>query len=100
MNNAPHDKGCPPLMSDQRCATDYRPSCYVHSLIQQQNGLRGAHEMRQFLQHNASGLRQLNDQYYREKNDCGSCQFFHVDPNGHDRHWAAYKDWLKFNSVE
>lgn len=91
MNNSLQNRDCPPLMSDQRCATDYRPSCYVHNLILQQNGLKNSHEMRMFLQKNAEKLRYLNTQYYSEKNSCGSCKPFHVDPNGHDAYWSNYR---------
>ena len=91
MNSALHNRDCPPLMSDGRFATDYRPSCYVHELIIQQNGLRNSHQNRMFLQQNARELMRLNTQYFAEKNNCNSCTFYHVDPNGQDQFWAEYK---------
>lgn len=94
-NNALHNKDCPPLMSDQRFATDYRPSCYVHDLVNKQNGIRNSHQQRMFFQRNADKLMQLNLQYFSQKADCNSCNMFHVDPNGHDRYWDNYRQWLE-----
>jgi hypothetical protein len=97
MNNAQQNWDCPPLMSDQRHATDYRPSCYVHDLILKQNGIKNSHEMRLFMQRNAEKLRLLNTAYFQEKSGCKSCQYYHVDPNGHVRYWNDYMERLNFN---
>ena len=94
-NNALHNKDCPPLMSDQRFATDYRPSCQLHDLINKQNNLLDSHQQRQFLQHNAVKLMNLNLQHFNQRANCGSCTMYHVDPNGHDRYWDSYKSRLE-----
>lgn len=97
MNNALHNKDCPPLMSDGRHATDYRPSCFVHNLIITQNGIRNSHEMRMFLQNNASSLMGINTDYFRTKNQCQSCHPFLVDPNGNDAYWNNYKRYIGYS---
>lgn len=99
-NNALQNRDCPPLMSDQRHATDYRPSCYVHDLILKQNSIRNSEEMRLFLQRNADKLRQLNLSHFEERAGCNSCSHFHVDPNGHDKYWANYKTWLDYDGKQ
>lgn len=91
MNNAPQNKDCPPLMSDGRHATDYRPSCYVHNLINEQNSLTNSHQQRLFLQRNAEQLMKLNHAFFQDKAGCNTCKPYHVDPNGHDAYWASYK---------
>ena len=100
MNNALHNKDCPPLMSDGRHATDWRPTCYVHDLIIKQNKIPNSHQMRYFLQKNASSLMKLNTEYFTTKNECKSCTNFHVDPNGHDKYWKTYQDYIGYNSQE
>ena len=50
----------PPLMSDGRIATDYRPSCVVHTLINEQNKVANSHQSRGFLQANAVKLMTMN----------------------------------------
>lgn len=107
MNNALQNRDCPPLMSDQRHATDYRPSCYVHDLILKQNKIKNSEEMRMFLQSNANQLRELNLAHFKDRAGCNSCvgpaggepsgQIYHVDPNGHDRYWNNYKTWLNYD---
>lgn len=99
-NNALHNHNCPPLMSDQRHATDYRPSCQVHDLILKQNSIKNSEQLRLFLQRNADKLRQLNLDYFQERASCNSCKHYHVDPNGHDQYWSNYKKWLNFDSQE
>ena len=96
MNNALHNRDCPPLMSDGRHATDYRPSCYVHDLIIKQNGIRNSHELRHFMQNNAQALMTINTNYFQTKNDCRSCQFTHPDPNNNDRFWFAYQKHIGY----
>lgn len=99
-NNALQNRDCPPLMSDQRHATDYRPSCYVHDLILKQNSIRNSEEMRLFLQRNADKLRELNLSHFEERAGCNSCNHYHVDPNGHDKYWNNYKKWLDYDSKQ
>ena len=88
MNNVNHN--CPPLMSDGRHATDYRPSCYVHTLISQQNGLQNSYQQRLFMQRNADQFHALNVRFFTAKAGC-NMPYMHVDPNGHDAYWNAYK---------
>lgn len=97
-NNSANNRDCPPLMSDQRHATDYRPSCYVHNLILKQNGIKNSEQMRLFLQRNANKLRELNLGNFQERAGCNSCQHYSVDPNGQDQYWSKYKSWLGFDS--
>lgn len=96
MNNALHNFDCPPLMSDGRHATDYRPSCYVHSLIIGQNGITNANQMRYFLQHNGAQLMEVNRDYFIKKNMCQSCMFEHVDPNRNDQYWYNYQEHIGY----
>lgn len=93
-NNALHNRDCPALMSDGRMARDHRPSAYVHDLMIKQNGLKNSHQLRMFLQRNANQLRELNLDFFHQQYACNSCEPFHVDPNGHDAYWAAYKEDL------
>ena len=65
MNNALHNLDCPPLMSDGRIATDYRPSCVVHTLINEQNKVANSHQSRGFLQANAVKLMTMNQTFFR-----------------------------------
>jgi len=97
MNNALHNRDCPPLMSDGRTATDYRPSCVVHNMINMQNGLLNSHMSRSFMQQNAKKLMELNTKYFEAKNSCPSATPSHVDPNGNDKHWEDYKISLGWN---
>lgn len=97
MNNAQQNRDCPPLMSDQRHATDYRPSCYVHHLMLSQNGIRNSEELRMFLQNNAQQLRELNLTHFKQSAGCNSCNYYHVDPNGNDKYWSDYKKWMNFD---
>lgn len=97
MNNAPQNWNCPPLMSDGRQpGTDYCPSCDVHDLIIRQNNLPNSYEYRQFMINNAKTLMDLNSQYYMNKNQCASCRFYQVDPNGNDQYWDCFTKWLGY----
>lgn len=95
-NNATNNKDCPPLMSDGRHATDWRPSPYVHDLILKQNKLSNSHQARAFLQNNAEALMSLNTSYFNNKNQCKSCDDFHVDPNNNDRYWKTYQKHIGY----
>ena len=87
MNNALQNRDCPPLMSDGRLVTDYRPSCEVHDLILRQNHLKSSYDYRQFMINNAVTLMNLDRDYYINKNQCNSCRFYQVDPNGNEAYW-------------
>ena len=84
---------CPPLMSDGRHVTDYRPSCYVHLMISEQNGLSNSHQQRMFMQRNAEQLHALNVRSFAERSGCG-LPYNHIDPNGHDTYWNVYKNGI------
>ena len=90
-NNALHNHDCPPLMSDQRHATDYRPSCQVHNQLLKSAGVKNSEQMKQYLQRNANKLREQNLRDFQKRVGCGSCNFYHIDPNGHDSYWKNYK---------
>ena len=95
-NNALTNPDCPPLMSDQRFATDYRPSCYVHDLIIKQNRTANSHELKALLMNNAVNLMKINTDYFRTKNNCASCSMTHVDPNNNDRYWKSYQKHIGY----
>ena len=65
---------CPPRMDDGRHFTDYRPSCDVHGLVQNNNGINGSFQYRMFLTQNSSKLMDLNRLYATQKNGCGPCK--------------------------
>jgi len=95
MNNALHNNDCPPLMSDGRIATDYRPSCVTQVLINNQNNLMNSHQSRAFMQENAEKLMAMNRDYFQSQFECPSGgKYFHVDPNEHDIYWKKYKQTL------
>jgi hypothetical protein len=93
-NNALHNHNCPPLMSDQRHATCYRPSCDVHMELFSNAGVKNSEQMKRYLQQNANKLRKQNLLDFHRRANCGSCRFYHVDPNGHDQYWKNYKNKL------
>lgn len=72
-NNSVDNHDCPPLMSDGRHVTDYRPSCYVHDLIIRQNGITNSFDLKMLLTHNALQFQEINRQFYDTKNSCVSC---------------------------
>jgi hypothetical protein len=96
-NNALSNQDCPPLMSDGRHATDYRPTCYVHDLIIKQNGIKNSWELKEFLTNNGTNLMKINTDYFMTKNNCNSCNFTHVDPNGNERYWDNYRKYIGYN---
>lgn len=96
MNNAPQNHNCPPLMSDGRLVTDYRPSCELHYYILNKNNLKSSYDLRLFLQRNATALRNNDRLYLDHKNSCDSCNFFQPDPNGNDQYWALYRKSLGY----
>ena len=98
-NNALQNHDCPALMSDGRIATDYRPTCTVDLLINQQNHLTNSTQSREFLQKNALKFMKMNREYFHNQFECPSAdRVFHVDPNQHDRYWVHYKKNLTRNN--
>lgn len=77
-------------MADGRYVTDYRPSCEVHDLLIKQNGIMNSYDYRQFMINNAGTFMQIDRDFYNARNQCNSCKFYHVDPNGNDSYWDAY----------
>lgn len=94
MNNV--NNGCPALMSDGHFLRDWRAECYVHSLIDAQNGNENSFQSRMFFQNNALKLMAANRKNAYDIGLChNECKFYHVDPNGHDKYWKAYKSNLE-----
>ena len=92
MNNSITNQDCPPLMSDGRHVTDYRPSCYVHGLILEQNGITNSYDLKMLLTNKALELQKINRDYYNAKNACVSCgQYYLADPNGQLSYWRSYE---------
>lgn len=99
MNNAIGNQDCPPLMSDGRHFTDYRPSCHVHELIRTQNDITNSYDLKMLLTHNALKLQEINRNYYNLKNSCISCGQYHIaDPNYHIHHWQEYDKKIGYNT--
>lgn len=100
MNNALANHDCPPLMSDGRQFTDYRPSCYVHDLILKQNGITNSYDLKMLLTHYALDLQQINRDYYDTKSACTSCGGYYLpDPNGNQSYWKQYGDWIGYGNM-
>jgi hypothetical protein len=97
MNNSLGNQDCPPIMSDGRHFTDYRPNCYVHDLILKQNGITNSYDMKYFMTHRASELQTINRNFYDTKNSCTSCGGYYLpDPNNTVSYWRQYDAWLKY----
>lgn len=94
MNNSYVNKDCPPLMSDGRHVTDYRPSCEVHSSIRFHNNLADSNQYRQFMINNAEKMMNIERSHWAKVRSCDSCSFVHPDPNNNDTFWAAYRKHL------
>ncbi len=100
MNNALENHDCPPLMSDGRIFTDYRPDCYVHDLILKQNGITNSYDLKLFLTTRALEMQKINRDYYQAKNSCVSCGGYYLpDPNGHVNYWDRYGEWIGYGNV-
>ena len=65
---------CPPLMSDGRAFTDYRPNCYVNNLVRTKNDINNSFQYRTYLTNNAENLMDINRTNACQKNCCGPCQ--------------------------
>jgi hypothetical protein len=99
MNNALGNQDCPPLMSDGRQFTDYRPSCLVHDLILKQNWINNSYDLKMLLTNNAITLQEINRKYYDMKNGCVSCGSYYLpDPNQHVDYWKEYDKWIWLNA--
>lgn len=57
----------PAIMCDGRSFTDYRPSCYVDTMIANANRIQGSNQYREFLMKNGLQLMKVNDKYVEEK---------------------------------
>lgn len=92
MNNALTNHDCPPLMSDGRLFTDYRPNCDVHLLIEQQNNVNNSYDLKQFLTSHANDFRSINKDFYDNKASCKSCGSYKLsDPNKQISYWNNRK---------
>ncbi len=97
MNNSLGNQDCPPLMSDGRLFTDYRPSCYAHDLILKQNGITNSYDLKSLLTNRGEELQKINRDYYQSKASCGSCGGFYLaDPNGQVDYWKQYSQWIGY----
>lgn len=72
-SNNKHFK-CPPMVSDGRHFTDYRPNCHINNLLRVNNNISNSYEYRMFLTNNANNLMDLNRTYACQKNCCGPCK--------------------------
>lgn len=64
----------PPLMSDGRHFTDYRPNYYLNSDVRVINNIASGCGYRSFLTHNAVKLMNQNSQEAWKRNGCGPCK--------------------------
>ena len=62
---------CPARMDDGRHFTDYRPNCYLDTLVSIPS--KSNYEARQFMIHNGSDIMKANYQNAYQKNSCGPC---------------------------
>ena len=90
MNNSITNQDCPPLMSDGRHFTDYRPSCDVHELILSQNGITNSYDLKMLLTQHALEFQAINRRFYEDKNSCHSCGYYIADPNQNIEYWRQY----------
>ena len=72
---------CPPMMSDGRHFTDYRPSCVVNNLANDKNNITGSYEYRQYLINNSLKLMNMNKMYACQKNCCSPCNTSLLEEN-------------------
>ncbi len=57
----------PAIMNDGRSFTDYRPACYVDTMIANKNNIKGSNDYRDFLIHNGLSIMKVNDMYIEDK---------------------------------
>ena len=65
---------CPPLMSDGRAFTDYRPNCFMNNSVRSKNDINNSFQYRMYLTNNAEKIMDINRTYACQKNCCGPCQ--------------------------
>tara|TARA_B100001094_G_scaffold328976_1_gene390694 strand:- start:655 stop:1176 length:522 start_codon:yes stop_codon:yes gene_type:complete len=65
---------CAPIMQDGRQFTDYRPSCYLNSLLASNNNTQSSYEYRMFLQRNGNKVMGMMKDYNKRMSDCDVCQ--------------------------
>ncbi len=99
MNNCPKYYKCPPLMSDRRFGTDYRPNCYTHHSIFLQNNLLNSHEMREFMIKNGNKLRHQNYVNFMKNYQCPNTAYSNPDPFDNDKHWEKFKKHINFDKL-
>jgi hypothetical protein len=93
-------KNSPCRMNDGRIFTDYRSTCVLNNLIQNNNSIKGSNEYKNFLVKNADNFRESYESYLEQKNtwpgypeslvpersmlkcDTNKCVVDVVDPNG------------------
>ncbi len=63
----------PAIMNDGRSFTDYRPACYVDTMIANKNNIKGSNDYREFLINNGLNIMKINDMYVEEKMVNKSC---------------------------
>ena len=83
MNNCHLDHTCPPLMSDSRFGTDYRPNCYIQHSIINDTGALNSRDLRNKMIHNGVAIIDDNLTKFEHHYGCPSCNYYHPDPNGH-----------------
>jgi hypothetical protein len=99
-NNALGNFDCPPLMSDGRHITDYRPSSHVQELIKDRYDVHNHYDLKQVLQNQGLEIQRMNHQYYLSKNNCYSCGGYYLpDPNGHAGYWDRYGHWINYGQT-
>ena len=57
----------PAIMADGRSFTDYRPACYVDTMIANANRIQGSNNYREFLINNGLNMMKTTDMYIEEK---------------------------------
>jgi hypothetical protein len=91
MNNALLNRDCPPLMSDGRFATDWRPSCTANHVINTRYGLKNSRQERKFLQRNGAKVIGMHRADFERRGSCPSAKMYYMDPFNHDQYWYNYK---------
>jgi hypothetical protein len=64
---------CPPLMSDGRIFTDYRPRDYVNNLMRMASDTMTSYDYKQFLTQHAELIIKANKEYIEDKTRCAPC---------------------------
>jgi hypothetical protein len=97
MNNASSQYGCPPLMSDGRLYTSYRPSCAEYNALIDKSQMT-SFDQRQYINKHGKAIKQkMHDDFVKE-GDCSS-KYRYLDINGNDAYWYAYQNKLFGNKT-